>query len=198
MEINHEGTKITKTPNVFVSLCLSGEISPLTTKLEELNALSSADAEAEFLKCCGSTKWAHEMTAARPFATEQELFASADDVSSSLEDEDWLEAFRAHPKIGEKRAATAQSQQEQKWSAQEQSGVSEASAGTMAQLAERNREYEDRFGFIFIVCASGKSPDEMLAILNSRIDNDPRTELRIAGEEQRKITRLRLEKLLNP
>jgi 2-oxo-4-hydroxy-4-carboxy-5-ureidoimidazoline decarboxylase len=76
--------------------------------------------------------------------------------------------------------------------------VAEASAGTISQLAERNREYEDRFGFIFIVCASGKSPDEMLAILSGRIDNEPRTELRIASEEQRKITRLRLEKLLNP
>jgi len=160
--------------------------------------LSANEAQAEFLKCCGSTKWAQEMTAARPFATEQELFTRADDISASLEDEDWLEAFRAHPKIGEKKAATVQSQQEQKWSAQEQSGVAEASAGTISQLAERNREYEDRFGFIFIVCASGKSPDEMLAILSGRIDNEPRTELRIASEEQRKITRLRLEKLLNP
>lgn len=137
------------------------------------------------------------MTAARPFENEEQLFAKADDISSSLKDDDWLEAFRAHPKIGEQKAATVQSQQEQQWSAQEQSSVSEASARTISQLAERNREYEDRFGFIFIVCASGKSPDEMLAILNGRIDNDPRTELRIASEEQRKITRLRLEKLLN-
>ena len=166
--------------------------------LDSLNELPRPDAEAEFLKCCGSTRWARAMTAARPFATEPEVFARADDISSSLEDADWLEAFRAHPKIGEQKAAAVQSHQEQKWSAQEQSGVAEASAGTIAQLAERNREYEDRFGFIFIVCASGKSPDEMLAILNSRIDNDPRSELRIASEEQRKITRLRLEKLLNP
>ena len=137
------------------------------------------------------------MAAARPFASEQELFAKADNISSSLEDEDWQEAFRAHPKIGGKLAAAAQSRQSQEWSAQEQSGVAQASAGTISQLAERNREYEDRFGFIFIVCASGKSTDEMLAILNSRIDNDPRTELRIAAEEQSKITRLRLEKLLN-
>ena len=170
----------------------------MNQSVDRLNELSANEAEAEFLKCCGSTKWAQEMTAARPFATEQELFARADDISLSLEDEDWLEAFRAHPKIGERKAATAQSQQEQNWSAQEQSGVSEASADTIAQLAERNREYEDRFGFIFIVCASGKPPDEILGILNSRIDNDPRTELRIASEEQRKITRLRLEKLLNP
>ena len=166
--------------------------------LDSLNELPRPDAEAEFLKCCGSTKWAREMAAARPFADEQELFAKADETSSLLTDEDWLEAFRAHPKIGEQKAATAQSHQEQKWSAQEQSGVGAASAAMISQLAERNREYDERFGFIFIVCASGKSPDEMLAILDSRIDNDPQTELRVASEEQRKIMRLRLEKLLNP
>lgn len=164
--------------------------------VNRLNELSANDAYAAFLKCCGSKKWAQEMTASRPFENEEELFAKADHISSSLDDEDWLEAFRAHPKIGEQKAATVQSPQEQKWSAQEQAGVSEASAGTISQLAERNREYEERFGFIFIVCASGKSPDEMLAILNGRIDNDPRTELPIASEEQRKITRLRLQKLL--
>ena len=170
----------------------------MNQSIKRINDFSAVDATAEFLKCCGSTEWAQEMTAARPFATEQELFTTADDISAVLGDEDWLEAFRSHPKIGEKKAAAVQSHQEQKWSAQEQSGVAEASAGTISQLAERNREYEDRFGFIFIVCASGKSPDEMLAILNSRIDNDPRAELSIASEEQRKITRLRLEKLLNP
>jgi OHCU decarboxylase len=168
----------------------------MNQSVNRLNELSGNDAYAEFLKCCGSTKWAQEMTAARPFATEQELFIRADDILSSLKAEDWLEAFRAHPKIGEQKAATVQSHQEQKWSAQEQSGVGAASAETIANLAERNREYEERFGFIFIVCASGKSPDEMLAILNSRIDNDSRTELGIASEEQGKITRLRLQKLL--
>ena len=165
--------------------------------LDSLNEFPRTEAEAEFLKCCGSTRWARAMAAARPFASEQEFFAKADDVSSSLEDKDWLEAFHAHPKIGGKLAAAAQSRQSREWSAQEQSAVAQASAGTISRLAERNREYEDRFGFIFIVCASGKSTDEMLAILNSRIDNDPRTELRIAAQEQSKITRLRLEKLLN-
>ncbi|MFN2577877.1 MAG: 2-oxo-4-hydroxy-4-carboxy-5-ureidoimidazoline decarboxylase [Pyrinomonadaceae bacterium] len=164
--------------------------------LDSLNELPQAEAEAEFLKCCGSTKWARAMTDTRPFASEQELFAAADRLLLTLEDEDWLEAFRAHPKIGEQKAATGQSHQEQKWSAQEQSNFSAASAETKSELAKRNREYEDRFGFIFIVCASGKSPDEMLAILNSRIHSDLRAELSIAAEEQRKITRLRLQKLL--
>src|SRR5437588_7210872 len=142
----------------------------MNQSIKRLNDLNAAEATAEFLKCCGSTRWARAMTDARPFASEQELFAKADDISSSLEDEDWLEAFRAHPRIGEKNAAAPQSSQSQEWSAQEQSGVAEAPAYAISQLAERNREYEDRFGFIFIVCAGGKSSDEMLAILNSRID----------------------------
>jgi OHCU decarboxylase len=165
--------------------------------LAQLNQLSASEAEAEFLKCCGSRAWAHSMAAARPFANEQQLFANADEISSSLADGDWLEAFRAHPKIGEQKAATAQSPQEKNWSAQEQAGVATASAETTAQLAARNREYEAKFGFIFIVCASGKSPEEMLAMLNNRLHNEPQKELFAAAEEQQKITRLRLEKLLS-
>jgi len=164
--------------------------------LEQLNDASADDAEIEFLKCCGSTRWAFEMTEARPFASNDALFAKADDIWWALSAEDWLEAFRAHPKIGEKKASATQAEQAQSWSAQEQSGVANASSQTKDELARLNREYEDRFGFIFIVCASGRSSAEMLAILNSRIDNDRDTELRIAAEEQRKITRLRLEKLL--
>lgn len=165
--------------------------------LEQLNELTAPDAESEFLKCCGSQAWAQAMAAGRPFTTEEALFAEADDASASLADEDWLEAFRAHPKIGEQKAATVQSQQEQSWSSQEQSAMQSALAETIAQLAEGNHEYERKFGFIFIVCASGKSSDEMLAILNHRLENDSQTELSIAAQEQQKITRLRLEKLLN-
>jgi 2-oxo-4-hydroxy-4-carboxy-5-ureidoimidazoline decarboxylase len=161
-----------------------------------LNRLSRREAETEFLKCCGSTKWARAMAEARPFTSEANLSAKSDQVLDSLRSEDWLEAFRAHPKIGEQKAAKAQTEHEQRWSAQEQSAMQAASAETVAQLAGRNREYEARFGFIFIVCATGKSPHEMLTILDSRIHNDPETELRVAASEQRKITRLRLEKLL--
>jgi OHCU decarboxylase len=164
--------------------------------LEELNDLPAQDAEAEFLKCCGSRAWAQAMAAVRPFAAEEALFAKADDISASLADEDWLEAFRAHPKIGGKKAATAQSQREQSWSTQEQSAMQSASADTVAQLAAGNHKYEEKFGFIFIVCASGKSSIEMLTILNHRLENDPPTELSEAALEQRRITRLRLEKLL--
>jgi OHCU decarboxylase len=165
--------------------------------LEQLNALSSTDTEAELLKCCGSTRWARETTGERPFASLEELCQKADAVCESLNEEDWLEAFRAHPKIGERKAATGQSQQAQSWSAQEQSGVTSAARETVDELVQQNRDYEARFGFIFIVCASGKSPEEMLTILKSRIGNDRHVELLIAAEEQRKITRLRLEKLLS-
>lgn len=168
----------------------------LTTGLDQLNSLSSVQAEAEFLKCCGSTHWAREMTEGRPFASLEELLNEADNVWRSLSAEDWLEAFRAHPKIGEQKAAAAQSEQAQSWSSQEQSGIERAAAETRAELAAGNQEYEERFGFIFIVCATGKSSKEMLANLQDRLKNDPETELLLAGEEQRKITRLRLQKML--
>jgi OHCU decarboxylase len=164
--------------------------------LRRLNELPASDAESEFLKCCGSKKWASAMVAARPFASARATFDEADALFASLSDRDWLEAFRAHPKIGEKKAATAQSDTAQKWSAQEQSQTANAASAVMAALAEGNRKYEQRFGFIFIVCASGKTADEMLAMLNDRMANDAGIELRIAAEEQRKITQLRLQKLL--
>jgi len=114
-----------------------------------------------------------------------------------LSSADWLEAFRAHPKIGEHKAATQQSAQAQDWSAQEQSGIARAADEIKNALAAGNSEYENRFGFIYIVCATGRTPDEMLSILNDRLSNDPDTELRMAAAEQAKIIRLRLEKLLN-
>jgi OHCU decarboxylase len=168
----------------------------LSRALEYLNSLPSDQAEREFLKCCGSTRWAREMSNARPFADVDSLFGQSESTCRSLDEEDWLEAFRAHPKIGEQKAEAVQSEQAQTWSAQEQAGVADAATETKAELAARNQEYEQRFGFIFIVCASGKTSAEMLAILTARLQNDTETELRIAAEEQRKITRLRIEKML--
>ncbi len=169
----------------------------LNTQLKQLNSLSPAQAEAELLKCCGARNWARLMTEARPFASLEGLQAMADSVWRSLTEEDWLEAFRAHPKIGEQKATAAQSEQARNWSSQEQSGVKRAALETRAALAAGNQEYEKRFDFIFIVCATGKSSEEMLAILNTRLQNDPKAELLVAAGEQRKITRLRLEKLIN-
>lgn len=136
------------------------------------------------------------MTEARPFASLEDLQAKADSIWLSLNQEDWLEAFHAHPKIGEQKAA-AQSEQARNWSKREQSGTEGAAEETRDALAAGNQEYEKRFGFIFIVCATGKSSTEMLAILNTRLQNDLKAELSVAAGEQRKITQLRLEKLLN-
>ena len=161
-----------------------------------LNALPAEQAEAEFLKCCGSQSWATRMTGERPFADLESVLGKANLIWSSLTAEDWLEAFRSHPKIGEKKAEQAQSSVAKAWSEQEQSGTRDSATETMTALAEGNREYAERFGFIFIVCATGKSAAEMLGLLRSRLDNAPADELRIAAEEQRKITELRLRKLI--
>jgi OHCU decarboxylase len=169
----------------------------LSDALEQLNSLPPVEAEDEFLKCCGSLRWAGEMKDARPFQSLDELLVKADHVWWSLSEQDWREAFRAHPKIGEQKAAAAQTEQARNWSVQEQSGIAEAADEIKTALAEGNMEYEQRFGFIYIVCATGKTSAEMLAILRRRLRNDPENELRIAAVEQSKITRLRLEKLLN-
>ena len=164
--------------------------------LNRLNHLPNSLAEAEFLKCCGSTKWAAAMTAARPFPDFNSVTSTAEAQFGSLTGDDWLEAFHAHPKIGEQKAAGHQSAEARRWSAQEQSRTQEATSDVIAALADGNREYERRFGFIFIVCASGKSAGEMLEILTERLNNSPAAELLQAAEEQKKITRLRLAKLL--
>lgn len=149
------------------------------------------------MKCCGSKRWANTMIARRPFATVEDLTRTANDVWWSLNQDDWLEAFRSHPKIGEKKAAETVSTQSQQWSGQEQSGMRDAHVDTVDSLAQLNREYEAKFGFIFIVCATGKSAGEMLALLRQRIQNAPEAELPIAAAEQAKITELRLKKLIN-
>ena len=168
----------------------------MNQSISRINELSAAQAQSEFLKCCGSDEWAKRMSDARPFSNSDDLSARADEIWWNLNEEAWLEAFRAHPKIGEKKAAAAQSAEAQRWSAQEQSESERAAAETKAALAEGNREYERRFGFIFIICATGRTAEEILAALNGRLNNDPETELRMAAEEQRKITQLRLLKLL--
>jgi allantoicase len=173
-------------------------------RLEELNAMAEPDAVSELLRCCGSTRWARQMTAARPFADSVSLAATADIIWRSLGRSDWLEAFAAHPRIGASDAFAAAGRPQsgglrggdQRWSRQEQAGVAAGSNEVRQRLVQRNRDYETRFGYIFIVCATGKSADEMLALLESRLTHDSDDELRIAAEEQRRITALRLAKLL--
>jgi OHCU decarboxylase len=161
-----------------------------------LNELPTAKAEAAFLDCCGSLEWAKAMTASRPFPMLENLFKTADKIWFSLPIAEHLEAFAAHPKIGSNKSAQTQKIQSAKWSKGEQSGMDSAAIETRDALAEANRLYEDKFGFIFIVCASGKSADEMLAICRARLGNSMQTELQIAAEEQKKITEIRLTKLL--
>lgn len=126
----------------------------------------------------------------------ENLFETAERTWFSLAPADWLEAFAAHPKIGSSTPAATQELRATNWSADEQSGVNSAKNSVRTELADANRLYEDKFGFIFIVCASGKSADEMLAICKARFGNSVETELAIAAEEQRKITEIRLAKLL--
>ena len=147
------------------------------------------EAERELLSCCGSRHWAGRMAGARPFASESELLSSADRFWNELSMEDWLEAFAAHPKIGERASGQA---------AREQSGTRSASPEVIEGLAMANHDYEKRFGHIFIVCASGKTAQEMLDLCRRRLHNDPPEELAVATEEQGKIMRLRLENLLGP
>ena len=161
-----------------------------------LNELEAEEARKELLKCCGATRWAEAVEQNRPFRNLEELLARANDIWWSLTASDWLEAFRSHPTIGEKKAAQNVAAQSQQWSAQEQRGVQDATTDAINKLARLNRDYEEKFGFIFIVCATGKSSDEILALLERRLQNEPAAELPIAAAEQAKITELRLRKLL--
>lgn len=130
------------------------------------------------------------MTARRPFESLATMHRVGTEIWTSLTEPDWLEAFAAHPKIGEQKTGA-------KWSATEQSGMDSAGEQTVAAMRRLNKEYEQKFGWIFIVCATGKSAGEMLRLLGERINNDPSTELRIAAAEQLTITNLRLEKLIS-
>lgn len=161
-----------------------------------LNALPDAEARAALIRCCGSSRWADEMLRRRPFPSTALLYAIAGAIWSTLGRDDFLEAFAHHPRIGGGDAASNGALATTRaWSSEEQAGVAGAAMDTVASLQSANRAYAERFGFIFIVCATGKSAREMLALLEARIDNDPESELRTAAAEQAKITRLRLEKL---
>jgi OHCU decarboxylase len=170
--------------------------------LADLNALDDDAAVRAFLRCCGSSRWAHRMAEARPFADGDAMAATADAMWRALGQPDWLEAFAAHPTIGSSGSSGpggsggAGGSDASAWSDEEQAGVAAAGVQTRRRLAEANRDYQARFGYIFIVCATGKTADEMLALLERRLRHDAVDELRLAAEEQRQITRLRLIKLL--
>ncbi len=164
--------------------------------LAQLDGAPEAEAAEALARCCGARAWVRAMLAARPFGDRAALFAAADRADATLADADWLEAFAHHPRIGDVAALRAKFASTAAWAGSEQAGAAAADEATLRALADGNRDYEARFGHIFIVCASGLSAGEMLARLRARLCNDPGAERRIAAGEQAKITRLRLEKLL--
>ena len=159
------------------------------------DALPDYDAAPLLESCCGSHAWVQAMLERRPFRSLARILDEADEIWWSLSPEDWREAFDHHPRIGDQSAAAPQAAVARAWSADEQRGATASSHATRQALVDGNREYERKFGHIYLVCATGKSAAEILDLLRVRLSNDPATELRVAALEQAKITRLRLEKL---
>lgn len=160
--------------------------------LPDFNNLDKNIAAKELFSCCGSAKWVSSLMKKFPFES-QEVFVEQATTTwyDECDKEDWLESFSQHPKIGDKKSLT------EKFAGKEQAGVAAATQEVIEALAKANDEYEKRFGFIFIVCATGKSAEEMLRLLNDRLKNDPDSELTIAMNEQHKITLIRFKKLFD-
>lgn len=157
--------------------------------------INPVNISAELAACCGSEKWLKEMLRLYPFKTEEKLFEEAERIWFSLNESDWLEAFRHHPKIGDINSLKEKYSSSIQHAEKEQSGVKNASEKMLQELSRFNTEYEKKFGYIFIVCATGKSADEMLAVIKSRIGNKPENEILTAMNEQNKITKIRLNKI---
>jgi 2-oxo-4-hydroxy-4-carboxy-5-ureidoimidazoline decarboxylase len=163
--------------------------------LSQWNNADEATALEAMLSCCGARRWASAMVASRPINDIANLRETADILWRTMEVTDWMEAFSCHPRIGD-RAATRASAMSQEWSRGEQSSVASAPDRVLTELAAGNVEYENRFGFTYIVCATGKSAEEMLTILQKRLSNSRVAELHEAAEQQRQITQIRLRKWL--
>lgn len=165
--------------------------------LQKLNTLPQPQLKEELLKCCGSSSWVKMMMAYFPADNMESMLEEAEEIWYECSEDDWKEAFAHHPKIGNVESLTKKFASTAEWASGEQSGVDGASNETIEALAEGNRLYEEKFGYIFIVCATGKSAAEMLELLQGRLQNKPGVEIKIAAAEQNKITKLRLEKLLS-
>lgn len=164
-------------------------------KIKDFNHLSREEAVSELMKCCGCSYWANKLADERPFNSLQEIIIESDKIWESVNETGIREAFTHHPKIGDLKSLEAKFSSTKEWAGGEQSGVKAADKETLMKLAEGNDAYEQKFGYIFIVCATGKSAGEMLELLNDRLHNDVKNELTIAAGEQNKITHLRLQKL---
>ena len=165
----------------------------MTVTIAQLDSLPRGAAMELLTSCCGSRRWTAAMVARRPFGSRDALLRAADEEWNRLSPNDWLEAFAHHPRIGDKSAAAHVDARARRWSESEQLSAANSDDRVKHQLADTQREYEARFGHIFLICAAGKSSEEILAALRARMSNDSKTELRVAAEEQRQITRLRLQ-----
>lgn len=165
--------------------------------IEKLNQLNKETLKEEFLKCCGATKWADLLSTQTPFNSKEDLFEKSDSIWQNMSKEDYLEAFSQHPKIGDIESLAKKFANTKDWAENEQSGVNEATQEVIQELATYNEYYDNKFGYIFIVCATGKSAQAMLGMLKTRLKNEPDQELKVAVDEQNKITKIRLEKLIN-
>ncbi len=165
--------------------------------LHEFNILPKQQLIGELTKCCGSSAWVQRMLPFIPADDMVELLEDAEEQWWKCSEDDWKEAFAHHPKIGDTDSLKKKFADTAQWAAGEQAGVNTAMEETIRALAEGNKKYEEKFGYIFIICATGKSAEEMLAQLNQRLQNNPEVEIEIAADEQNKITQLRLEKLLD-
>jgi OHCU decarboxylase len=163
--------------------------------LERINKWTADEARESFKRCCGSTRWSHEMAQALPFESAAVLLETAERIWSGLSEDDWLEAFAAHPRIGDIDMIRAKFASTAVWASREQAGALEASEDLLNELAIGNRQYETRFGYIFIVCATGKTAEEMLELLRQRLSNKTAAEIKLAAAEQMKITLIRLERI---
>ncbi len=171
----------------------------MNATLAAWNKAGESEAMDAMLACCGSKRWAAAMVAMRPIASVVALSDAADRAWGTMQESDWLEAFACHPRIGERNpalGATHASAQSSAWSRQEQSSAVTVNESVLVELAEGNQLYEQRFGFTYIVCATGKNADEMLAILKRRLASNRDAELREAAEQQRQIMQIRLGKWL--
>jgi len=162
--------------------------------LRRFDSMSYETAVGELLRCCGSRNWCEWMVQSRPFGDRTALRVAADQAFEKLSEVDWLEAFSHHPKIGDISSLRMKYSGNREWSAGEQAGAVNVDETTIVELSEGNAAYEAKFGFIFIVCATGKSASEMLAILQARLPNHRQTEIKLAAIEQQKISYLRMEK----
>ncbi|WP_323750229.1 2-oxo-4-hydroxy-4-carboxy-5-ureidoimidazoline decarboxylase [Marinobacter sp.] len=164
--------------------------------IEALNVLNHEEAEARFRDCCAANPWVQGMLDARPYASSEALFTRSHALWPELTEQDWLDAFEAHPKIGDVDSLRAKYASTKAMASGEQAGASTASEDVLQRIKTGNEAYLAKFGFIFIVCASGKSASEMLELLEARLPNSRAEELENAAREQARITELRLEKLL--